>query len=78
MPRNDVVKAEAARLEVGEALGMIETRGLPAGEYIAAAVEGLEQGAEWNPEFRRLVERRATRFRLQDGQSATLDLQLIP
>jgi microcompartment protein CcmL/EutN len=28
MPRNDVVKAEAARLEVGEALGMIETRGL--------------------------------------------------
>jgi ethanolamine utilization protein EutM len=26
--KNDVVKAEAARLEVGEALGMIETRGL--------------------------------------------------
>jgi microcompartment protein CcmL/EutN len=28
MPKNDVVRAEAARLEVGEALGMIETRGL--------------------------------------------------
>jgi len=26
--KNDVVRAEAARLEVGEALGMIETRGL--------------------------------------------------
>jgi len=26
--KNDVVKAQAARLEVGEALGMIETRGL--------------------------------------------------
>ena len=26
--KNDAVKAEAARLEVGEALGMIETRGL--------------------------------------------------
>lgn len=28
MPRNDVVNAETAKLEVGEALGMIETRGL--------------------------------------------------
>jgi len=28
MTKNDVVKAEAARLDVGEALGMIETRGL--------------------------------------------------
>jgi microcompartment protein CcmL/EutN len=26
--KNDAVRAEAARLEVGEALGMIETRGL--------------------------------------------------
>jgi ethanolamine utilization protein EutM len=28
MTKNDAVKAEAAKLEVGEALGMIETRGL--------------------------------------------------
>jgi ethanolamine utilization protein EutM len=28
MPRNDVIKAETAKLEIGEALGMIETRGL--------------------------------------------------
>jgi microcompartment protein CcmL/EutN len=28
MTKNDVVKAEAAKLDVGEALGMIETRGL--------------------------------------------------
>ena len=28
MAKTDVVKAETARLEVGEALGMIETRGL--------------------------------------------------
>jgi microcompartment protein CcmL/EutN len=28
MAKNDVARAEAARLEVGEALGMIETRGL--------------------------------------------------
>jgi ethanolamine utilization protein EutM len=28
MTKNDVVKAETAKLEVGEALGMIETRGL--------------------------------------------------
>jgi ethanolamine utilization protein EutM len=28
MTKNDVAKAEAAKLDVGEALGMIETRGL--------------------------------------------------
>jgi ethanolamine utilization protein EutM len=28
MTKNDAVKAEAAKLDVGEALGMIETRGL--------------------------------------------------
>jgi microcompartment protein CcmL/EutN len=28
MTKNDVVKAESAKLDVGEALGMIETRGL--------------------------------------------------
>jgi len=28
MSKNDAVKAETAKLEVGEALGMIETRGL--------------------------------------------------
>ena len=28
MSKNDVVKTETAKLEVGEALGMIETRGL--------------------------------------------------
>jgi microcompartment protein CcmL/EutN len=28
MSKNDVMKAETAKLEVGEALGMIETRGL--------------------------------------------------
>jgi ethanolamine utilization protein EutM len=28
MTKNDVVKAEAAKLDVGDALGMIETRGL--------------------------------------------------
>ena len=30
MSKNDAVKAETAKLEVGEALGMIETRGLVA------------------------------------------------
>ena len=28
MSKNEIVKAEAAKLEIGEALGMIETRGL--------------------------------------------------
>ncbi len=29
--------------------GRFETRGLPPGNYLAAAVESLEQGGQWDP-----------------------------
>jgi hypothetical protein len=57
--------------------GRFETRGLPPGDYFAVAVEALEQGGQWDPEFRKRVEPSAKRFRLTEGQTATVDLQLI-
>jgi hypothetical protein len=56
--------------------GRYETRGLPAGTYLAAVVESLEQGAEWDPVFRRQIRDRAQRFSLSEGQNLSLDLQL--
>ena len=56
--------------------GRFETRGLPPGNYLAAAVESLEQGGHWDPAFRKQVEPAAKRFRLTEGQSATVELSL--
>ena len=56
--------------------GRFETRGLPPGNYLAAAVESLEQGSQWDPAFRKQIEPIARRFRLTEGQTATVDLQL--
>ena len=57
--------------------GRFESRGLPPGDYLAVAVESLEQGGQWDPEFRKRVEPSAKRFRLTEGQSTTVDLQLM-
>ena len=58
--------------------GRYQTRGLPTGDYFAVAVPALEQGGEWDPAFRRQVEPTAKRFKLTEGQTLSLDLQLIP
>ena len=58
--------------------GRYEIRGLPAGDYLAVAVAALEFGNEWDPAFRKQVEPSAKRFRLTHGQTATLDLELMP
>jgi protocatechuate 3,4-dioxygenase beta subunit len=56
--------------------GRFETRGLPPGNYLAAAIESLEQGGQWDPAFRKQIEPNAKRFRLTEGQTATIDLTL--
>jgi hypothetical protein len=56
--------------------GRFQARGLPPGDYLAIAVDSLEQGEQWDPSFRKQVEPSAKRFRLTEGQTATVDLQL--
>jgi len=58
--------------------GAFRLRGLPPGRYLAAVVEALEQGSEWDPEFQRMVKPSARRFMLTEGQMLTLDLELRP
>jgi hypothetical protein len=76
--REGVMPARYTRVVRPDQQGRFETRGLPPGNYLAAAVESLEQGSHWDPAFRKQVEPAARRFRLTEGQTATLDLQLIP
>jgi hypothetical protein len=60
--------------------GRFETRGLRPGRYLATAVDGLETGREFSPEFRRQLRQpgMAREFVVRDGESATLDLRLTP
>lgn len=57
--------------------GSFRFRALPPGRYVAAAVEGLDQGSEWNPVFQKTVRAAGESFTLTEGQTLTLDLGLL-
>ena len=58
--------------------GRFGLRGIPPAEYIATAVEALEQGGEWNPEYRMRLRDAGRRFSVKEGESIQLDLELAP
>ncbi len=76
--REEAMPGRYTRVVRPDQQGRFETRGLPPGNYLAAAVESLEQGGHWDPAFRKHVEPTARRFRLIEGQTATIDLTLTP
>lgn len=59
--------------------GVYRILGLPAGDYIAAAVPALSLPVEgeWDPAFLERVRPRATGFKLFDGQTLSLNFTLI-
>jgi hypothetical protein len=56
--------------------GSYRVRGVPPGRYLVAAVESLEQGREWDPEFQKRVREAARSITLSEGQSLAVDLKL--
>ena len=57
--------------------GQYKTQGLPAGDYVAFAVEALDQGGLFDPAYQQAMKPRGKSFRLTDGQTLNLDLQLV-
>jgi hypothetical protein len=59
--------------------GVYRIRNLPPGDYLAAAVPAimLPVDGEWDPVFFERVKPRATRFKLDEGQTLTLNLTVI-
>ncbi len=76
--RDGAVSSRYTRVVRPDQQGRFQTRGLPPGDYFAAAVESLEQGAHWDPAFRKQIEPTARRFRLTEGLTSTIELQLVP
>jgi hypothetical protein len=75
--REGAMPARYTRAVRPDQQGRFETRGLPPGDYFAVAVESLEQGGHWDPAFRKQIEPVAKRFRLTEGQAATIELALM-
>jgi hypothetical protein len=58
--------------------GLFKIRGLPPGDdYLAVAVDFLEEGEGGDPDFLHQMRERATPLRLGDGETKALDLKLI-
>lgn len=57
--------------------GRYQLRGLPAGEYLLAAVAHVEQGEWFDPAFLEPLRAGAVRILLNDGETKTTDLKLI-
>jgi protocatechuate 3,4-dioxygenase beta subunit len=59
--------------------GRFETRGLKPGRYLALAIDTLEQGRQFAPEFQRQLRSRSPReFTIREGEAVSLDLRLTP
>ena len=56
--------------------GAYRTRNLPAGRFVAVAVESLEEGAEWDPEFQKRARDAGQVITIRAEQSNTVDLKL--
>jgi len=76
--REGAARGRYTRIVRPDQQGRFQTKGLPPGDYIAAAVESLEQGAHWDPAFRKQIEPTARRFHLTEGLTSTIELQLVP
>jgi hypothetical protein len=58
--------------------GRYEIRGLPAGDYLAVALDYVQNGAWNDPQFLESLRRDAQRFTLADGGSQALALKVVP
>lgn len=74
--KEPVVASRLTRLARPDTSGRFELRGLRPGRYVATAIETLEQGRQFAPEFREQLRRSAREFAVRDGETVALDLTL--
>jgi protocatechuate 3,4-dioxygenase beta subunit len=76
--KDPLIVSRWLRLARCTAKGSFETRGLRPGRYLVTAIESMEQGRQFVPEFREQLRRGAQEFSVNEGGSVTLDLKLTP
>ena len=76
--KEPVVASRSIRLIRPDTTGQFQTRGLRPGRYVATAIESIEQGRQYSPEFQQQLRRGAREFTLKEGETVTVDLKLTP
>jgi protocatechuate 3,4-dioxygenase beta subunit len=77
-PQEPVIAARSTRVIRPDNTGRFQVRGVRPGRYVAAAVEALEQGRQYAPEFQQQLRRAAREFSVGEGETANVDLMLTP
>ena len=57
--------------------GKYEIRGLPPGEYLAVAIDYVEEGMWSDPEYLESIRRYGQKVSLTEGASQTISLKLV-
>ena len=76
--KEPIVAGRLIRVVRPDNTGRFETRGMRPGRYVAIAIEALEQGRQFSPEFQKELRQGARQFTLEEGQAVTVDLRLTP
>jgi protocatechuate 3,4-dioxygenase beta subunit len=76
--KEPIIAARWIRTVRPDSNGRYVAVGLRPGRYVAVAIEALEQGRQFAPEFQEQLRRAAREVALKDGETATLDLKLTP
>jgi protocatechuate 3,4-dioxygenase beta subunit len=74
--KEPIVAARWIRTIRPDSNGRFQTRGLRPGRYVATALETIEQGRQFAPEFQVELRRAAREFSVREGESVTVDLKL--
>jgi hypothetical protein len=56
--------------------GRFDIKGLPPGRYVVTAIDTLEIGREWDPNFQKALRDAGRDLTLKEAESLTLDLKL--
>jgi hypothetical protein len=76
--KEPVIAARWIRTARPDSNGAYLLRGLRPGRYVVTALETIEQGRQFAPEFQEQLRRSAREFSLKEGENVTLDLKLTP
>lgn len=74
-PKEPALNSRWIRMARPDTSGRFETRVRP-GRYVATAIETLEQGRQFVPEFQEQLRRGAREFSVREGETVALDLTL--
>jgi hypothetical protein len=58
--------------------GRFSAKGLPSGRYTATALEWIEQGRQFAPDFQDELRKAGRDVTLRDGEAATVELKIAP